>query len=185
MCAAVQGGEAPADSVTVLRDAPAVPVGTPARALRRAVEQLRGLQHADGWWKGELQTNVTMDAEDLLLREFLGIRTDAVTREACEWIRSQQLADGQWAKFYGGPGDLSTTIEAYLALRLGGDPPGADHMRAAAERIRAAGGLERARVFTHVWLALFGLWSWEQIPVVPPELMLLPPWIPLTIYDLA
>ena len=185
MCAAVQVGEAPADSVTVLRDAPAVPVGTPARALRRAVEQLRGLQHADGWWKGELQTNVTMDAEDLLLREFLGIRTDAVTREACEWIRSQQLADGQWAKFYGGPGDLSTTIEAYLALRLGGDPPGADHMRAAAERIRAAGGLERARVFTHVWLALFGLWSWEQIPVVPPELMLLPPWIPLNIYDFA
>ncbi len=28
--------------------------------------------------------------------------------------------------------------------------------------IRAQGGLERARVFTHVWLALFGLWSWER-----------------------
>jgi len=185
MCAAVQVGEALADSVTVHRDAPAVPVGTPARSLRRAVEHLRGLQHADGWWKGELQTNVTMDAEDLLLREFLGIRTDEVTREACEWIRSQQLPDGRWAKFYGGPGDLSTTIEAYVALRLGGDAPTDAHMRAAAEQIRAAGGLERARVFTHIWLALFGLWSWEQIPVVPPELMLLPSWIPLNIYDFA
>ena len=37
------------------------------------------MQHADGWWKGELQANVTIDAEDLLLREFLGIRTQSMT----------------------------------------------------------------------------------------------------------
>ena len=29
-------------------------------------------------------------------------------------------------------------------------------------------------MFTHVWLALFGLWSWEQVPALPPEIMLLP-----------
>jgi squalene-hopene/tetraprenyl-beta-curcumene cyclase len=34
-------------------------------ALKAAVEHLRGRQHPDGWWKGELATNVTMDAEDL------------------------------------------------------------------------------------------------------------------------
>jgi squalene-hopene/tetraprenyl-beta-curcumene cyclase len=185
MCAAVQVGEPLADSVTIDRAAAAVDLGTPAQALRAAEHHLRSLQHEDGWWKGELETNVTMDAEDLLLREFLGIRTEQLTREAAEWIRSQQLVDGQWAKFYGGPGDLSTTIEAYVALRLAGDAPDARHMLAAAERIRAAGGLERARVFTHIWLALFGLWSWEQIPVVPPELMLLPPSVPLNVYDFA
>ena len=42
--------------------------------LDRAVGHLTGLQHERGWWKGELETNVTMDAEDLLLREFLGVR---------------------------------------------------------------------------------------------------------------
>ncbi len=40
---------------------------------------------------------------------------------------------------------------------------------AAAAFIRAEGGLERARVFTHVWLALFGLWSWDEVPALPPE----------------
>ena len=30
-------------------------------ARDRAVEALLGMQHADGWWKGELQANVTID----------------------------------------------------------------------------------------------------------------------------
>src|ERR671925_2445132 len=100
-------------------------------ALGRACEHLFDLQHPEGWWKGELETNVTMDAEDLLLREFLGIREAAKTERTAAWIRSQQRADGSWANFFGGPGDLSTTIEAYVALRLAGDPPAAEHMRAA------------------------------------------------------
>jgi squalene-hopene/tetraprenyl-beta-curcumene cyclase len=124
-----------------------------------------------------------MDAEDMLLREFLGIRTAAETERSAVWIRSQQREDGTWSNFHGGHGELSTTIEAYLALRLAGDAPAAAHMRAAAEFVRGAGGLEGARVFTHVWLALFGLWPWERVPALPPEIMLLPRWLPLNIYD--
>jgi len=56
------------------------------------------------------------DAEDLLLREFLGVSTPEVTKPAARWIRSQQGADGAWATFFGGPGDLSTTVEAWVAL---------------------------------------------------------------------
>ena len=41
--------------------------------LGQARDHLLGLQEAQGWWQGELETNVTMDAEDLLLREFLGV----------------------------------------------------------------------------------------------------------------
>src|SRR5437588_9364731 len=127
---------------------------TPGSALRRAREHLLWLQHPDGWWKGELQTNVTMDAEDLLLREFLGTGDPGLTQRAAAWIRSQQRTDGSWAKFWDGPGDLSTTVEAYVALRLAGDLPEADHMRAASAFVREAGGLQRARVFPHIWPAL-------------------------------
>jgi squalene-hopene/tetraprenyl-beta-curcumene cyclase len=152
-------------------------------ALERACEHLLSLQDEAGWWRGELQTNVTMDAEDMLLREFLGIRTAPETERSAAWIRSQQRADGTWSNFYGGPGDLSTTVEGYWALRLAGDPADAAHMRAAAEWVRDAGGIEGARVFTHVWLALFGLWPWERIPALPPEIAMLPRWAPLNIYD--
>ncbi len=154
-------------------------------ALKLACEHLLSLQDEAGWWQGELQTNVTMDAEDMLLREFLGVRTAAGTERSAAWIRSQQRADGTWTNFYGGPGDLSTTIEAYWALRLAGDPQEAEHMRIAAEWIRAHGGVARARVFTHLWLALFGLWSWDRVPALPPEVILLPSWVPLNVYDFA
>ncbi|HWY17962.1 MAG TPA: squalene--hopene cyclase [Solirubrobacteraceae bacterium] len=154
-------------------------------ALQRACERLLSLQHEAGWWQGELQTNVTMDAEDMLLREFLGVRRSDETKRSAAWIRSQQREDGTWANFHGGPGELSTTIEAYWALRLAGDAPEEEHMRRAAAFVRAQGGIERARVFTHVWLALFGLWSWEGVPALPPEIVLLPAWVPLNVYDFA
>jgi squalene-hopene/tetraprenyl-beta-curcumene cyclase len=154
-------------------------------ALLRAREHLLSLQTPGGWWKGELETNVTMDAEDLLLREFLGIRVPDATQRSAAWIRSQQNADGSWSNFRGGPGELSSTIEAYVALRLAGDDPAAEHMRAAAAFARAGGGIERARVFTHIWLALFGAWPWEDVPALPAEMMLLPPWMPLGPYDFA
>lgn len=152
-------------------------------ALDRAREHLIGLQDPVGWWKGELQTNVTMDAEDLMLRRFLGIGSEDQTRRAANWIRSQQRLDGTWANFFAGPPNLSTTIEAYAALRLAGDPPDARHMRVAAGYVRDAGGLERARVFTHMWFALLGLWPWDEVPALPPELVFLPRWFPLNIYD--
>ncbi|GGO68577.1 squalene--hopene cyclase [Nonomuraea cavernae] len=154
-------------------------------ALDAACDHLIGLRSPQGWWKGELQTNVTMDAEDLLLREFLGIRSEDDTAEAARWIRSEQRANGTWANFHGGPPDLSTTVEAYVALRLAGDPVDAPHLRTAAEYVRQAGGIEATRVFTRIWLALFGQWSWEDLPVLPPELMYLPPWAPLNVYDWA
>ena len=126
-----------------------------------------------------------MDAEDLLLREFLGIRTAEETEAAARWIRSVQRDDGTWANFRGGDGDLSTTVEAYVALRLAGDRPAAAHMAQAAAWIRDRGGIAATRVFTRIWLALFGEWPWDELPVMPPELIYLPRWFPLNVYDWA
>jgi squalene-hopene/tetraprenyl-beta-curcumene cyclase len=153
--------------------------------LDRAVSALLATQHTGGWWKGELETNVTMDAEDLFLREFLGVRDSSTTLAAANWIRSNQRDDGTWSNFHGGPPDLSTTVEAYWALKLAGDPADAEHMRRAAEFIVGAGGVERTRVFTRIWMALFGLWPWDELPGLPPEVILLPPRLPLNIYDFA
>jgi len=156
-----------------------------AAALARARDHLLGLQHEQGWWQGELETNVSMDAEDLLLREFLGVRGADQTAAAGRWIASQQRDDGTWANFFGGPGDLSTTVEAYVALRLAGHQPEAPHMARAADWIRARGGIAATRVFTRIWLALFGEWPWDDLPVMPPELIYFPAWFPLNVYDFA
>ena len=172
---------------TAVRPAPAEAAeALTARAtLERATSHMLGLQHNQGWWQGELETNVTMDAEDLMFREFLGVRTADQTAAAARWIRFCQRPDGTWANFSGGDGDLSTTVEAYVALRLAGDLPEAPHMANAAGWIRDAGGIRAARVFTRIWLAIFGQWSWDDLPVMPPELIYLPAWFPLNVYDWA
>ncbi|HZQ03974.1 MAG TPA: squalene--hopene cyclase [Gaiellaceae bacterium] len=151
-------------------------------ALQRGRDYLLSLQHPDGYWKGELETNVTIDSEDLFLRFYLDILEPGATEATARWIRSKQRPDGSWATFFGGPADVSTTVEAYVALRLAGDDPAAEHMQRAAAAARAGGGLEATRVFTRMWLALLGLWSWHEVPVVPPEQILLPPRAPLSVY---
>jgi squalene-hopene/tetraprenyl-beta-curcumene cyclase len=169
-------------------DAPALAPAatTPVRsALERARDHLLALQSPEGWWKGELETNVTMDAEDLMLRHVLGVLDPATAGAAAGWIRSRQRDDGTWATFHGGPGDLSTTVEAYVALRLAGDARDAPHMAAARRFVLDAGGIERTRVFTRVWLALVGQWSWDDLPALPPEVILLPRRVPLNVYDFA
>src|SRR5512146_2078574 len=62
----------PAPAFAVTGDLDAVAAAT----LTAARDHLLGLQDPRGWWIGELETNVTMDAEDVLLRHFLGILTD-------------------------------------------------------------------------------------------------------------
>ena len=144
------------------------------------------LQDAAGWWHGELQTNVTMDAEDMLLREFLGVREASETERSAAWIRSQQRADGTWANFYGGPGELSTHDRGLLGAAPGRRPapkPSTCAAPPSSSARRAASS--SARVFTHLWLALFGLWSWDRVPALPPEIVLLGRRVPLNVYDFA
>ena len=131
-------------------------------ALTRATRHLLALQQPEGWWKGELETNVTIDAEDLFLRHFLGLLDGKTAAATAGWIRGRQRPDGSWATYHGGPGDLSTSLEAYVALRLAGDAPDAEHMRRAAAFVRDAGGAGQSRVFTRMWLSLLGLWSWSD-----------------------
>ncbi|WP_052869787.1 squalene--hopene cyclase [Streptomyces niger] len=157
--------------------------GAARQATARATAFLLSLQDPAGWWKGDLDTNVTMDAEDLMLRQFLGIRDARTTEAAARFIRGEQRDDGTWATFHGGPGDLSTTIEGYVALRLAGDAPEAPHMAKASAWIREQGGIAASRVFTRIWLALFGWWKWADLPDLPPELIAFPKWFPLNIYD--
>ena len=154
-------------------------------AIRRTQDYFLRTQHPDGYWVGELETNVCMAAEYLMLTHFLGIADSERWRKVVAYLKSQQSADGAWTIYYGGPPDLNATVEAYFALKLAGTSPEEPHMRRAREFVLSAGGIPRVRVFTKIWLALFGQWDWRGVPALPPELMFLPSWFPLNIYDFA
>jgi len=153
--------------------------------LTAAVDWLSGRQDEEGWWVGELETNATMTAEHVLLLSFLGMPLDAIRAGAVQHIMSTQRGDGSWAQFYGGPADLSTTIESYAALKVLGVDPATDAMTRALGVIHNGGGVARARVFTKIWLALFGQYPWAGVPSMPPELVHFPLWAPFNLYDFA
>ena len=158
------------------------PVTDLDRAIERAVNWLFRHQYPDGYWWGELESNATITAEHVFLTHILGIGSQELWEKIARYLLSQQREDGTWANWHGGPGDLSTTVEAYLALKMAGVDPTAPQMQEAREWILARGGVERARVFTKIWLALLGEWPWEATPVLPPELVLLPKWFPVNLY---
>jgi squalene-hopene/tetraprenyl-beta-curcumene cyclase len=157
----------------------------PREAMPRAIDWLLADQDPAGWWCGELEANVTIQAEYILLMQFLGLRDDARWADVVRYIELRQQDDGGWPIYYGGPSDLSTTIEAYVALKLAGRDPDAPRMAHAREFILGHGSLPKARIFTKIWLALFGEYPWHGTPVMPPELMYLPPSVPLNIYDFS
>lgn len=155
-------------------------------AVLRARDALLRRQKADGHWVFELEADATIPAEYIMLRRFFG-HHDAL-REArigryLRRIQAQEAATtgGGWPLWHGGPLDISCSVKAYLALRLIGDAPDAPHMLQARAAILAAGGAARSNVFTRCTLALFGLVPWHSVPVMPPELILLPKWFPFHI----
>mgnify|MGYP002401553656 CR=1 FL=1 len=153
--------------------------------LDRAVQWLLEHQDAEGWWCGELETNVTMTAEHVLLLRFLGLSLEPIKEGAVRHILNKQRSDGSWGLYFGAPADLSTTIEAYVALKVLGIDPGSQPMKQALRVIHQQGGLAQARVFTKMWLALFGQYPWAGVPSMPPELIHLPSNVPLNLYDFA
>src|SRR3989449_7297161 len=119
-------------------------------AVDRGAERLRSLQHPDGWWKGELESNATMIAQHLVLLHFLGLRDAETDRLLANELLTRRRADGTWSIWFEGPADLSVTVEAYAALKLAGVDAG----DATRQYIRRSGGVARTHIFTRAILAL-------------------------------
>jgi squalene-hopene/tetraprenyl-beta-curcumene cyclase len=159
--------------------------GRASDALERAVDRLFALQTDGGWWCGELESNVTMTAQHLFLLEFLRLRDDETTRKLVNEMFERQRPDGTWAIYWEGDPNLAATVEAYAALRMAGLAPDDPRLAGARRFVEDQGGIGAARVFTRIWLALFGLWSWDEIPQLPPELVLMRPELPISVFSFS
>jgi len=169
-----------ADRIAVRPTAQPIEVGG---AIDRAVDWLLSMQNDPGYWWAELESNVTITAEHIFLKHILGISDAREAKKAARYILSQQRSDGTWGNWFDGPAELSTTIEAYVALKMAGIPPDTSEMSKARSFILAHGGVEKARVFTKIWFAMMGEWDWRGVPVLPVEFVLLPPRFPMSIYS--
>ncbi|MEA5533103.1 squalene--hopene cyclase [Crocosphaera sp. XPORK-15E] len=146
---------------------------------------LLSLQYPDGYWWAELESNITLTAETVLVHKIWGTDKTRPLHKVEAYLRRQQREHGGWELFYGDGGEISTSVEAYMALRLLGVPQDDPALIRAKDFIISKGGISKTRIFTKFHLALIGCYDWKGIPSIPSWIMLFPDNFPFTIYEMA
>lgn len=154
-------------------------------AIAASQNYLLSLQYPDGYWWAELESNVTITAEVVLLHKIWGTDSERPLHKVEAYLRAQQRDHGGWELFYGDGGELSTSVEAYMALKLLGVSETDPGMVTARKFILERGGISRTRIFTKLHLALIGCYDWRGIPSLPPWVMLLPSNFVFNIYEMS
>src|SRR4051812_10099778 len=153
-----------------------------SQSMRRAADYLAGLQEPDGHWCAELTADCTLEADFILFQLWLeppqdGRWTPASwprIEKAMRSILARQLDDGGFNIYAGGPSEVSASVKAYVALKLGGltvEDPRLTRLR---DRILALGGIQAANSYVKINLSLFDLYPRQYCPSIPPEIVLLP-----------
>ncbi|WP_193195191.1 squalene--hopene cyclase [Nostoc sp. MG11] len=156
-----------------------------ATAIAASQKYLLSIQNPAGYWWAELESNVTITAEVVLLHKIWGTDKARPLHKVETYLRSQQRQHGGWELFYGDGGELSTSVEAYMALKLLGVSASDPAMIQARAFILKRGGISKTRIFTKLHLALLGCYNWRGIPSLPPWVMLLPTAFPFNIYEMS
>jgi lanosterol synthase len=158
-------------------------------SLERAVAHLVRLQRpapagvAGAYWEAEMVWNSMILSQYVLVRRIVGgpywpIPT-AEREQILRHYRVTRRPDGSWAMHGEGGGYVYMTTLAYVALRVLGVPAD-DPLCADARRwLRDHGGVERVPSWGKLWLAMVGLYGWEGVNPIPPEIFLLPDSIPI------
>ncbi len=152
-------------------------------STERATEALLSLQHAEGYWCGELTADSTLESDYVLLQLWMyppdvdgswNPPTRSRLEKACRQILRNQLPDGGWSIYKPGPSELNATVRAYTALKLCGVDINSAEMIRARRRALDLGGLQSCNSYTKINFSLFDLYPRRFVPSVPPEVVLAP-----------
>lgn len=154
-------------------------------AITKGSDVLLSQQFPDGYWWYTLEANDSINAEFIFLNRLMSLNDPESEQAIAKTILANQTTDGSWPLYYKGPGDLSTTIECYIALKLCNYDINSEPMIRARKFILSKGGLTHARIFTRIHLALLGLIPWKHCPKMPIAFIHLPHWAPISIYHFS
>lgn len=146
-----------------------------ALAYQRALERIAALQQPKGALGGEVIWNPMLVCQYVIACQILGRPIAPERRRRVRRALERQVrADGGWGMHPDSESWLFHTTLGYVALRLL-DYPASDPLAAGALRwIRAHGGVTKNPAWGRIWLALLGLYPWEGVQPILPEMWLLP-----------
>jgi squalene-hopene/tetraprenyl-beta-curcumene cyclase len=153
--------------------------------IERAQRSLIELQHPEGYWHGALDANAEMNAEFIIFNHFMETVDLELETRLKKHLLDTQNADGSWSLYQGGEGYLSSTIEAYFALKLAGLRAGDEALMQSRRWILSRGGIEKCGTLARFYLAAMGQVPWDATAALPVEVTLFPNWFFFNMYELA
>lgn len=150
-------------------------------AMRRALSNLAQLQEARGSWAGDYGGPMFLLPMYLALAELSGRRPPPAqaARMRTYFLNVQRADGGIGLHAESSEGSMFTSALSYVALRILGMGPDEAPARRLREWMAARGGALGAASWGKFTLCLLGLYEWEGIHPVAPELWLLPKGAPL------
>lgn len=156
---------------------------TPATARDTAIKGLsfyQMIQCDDGHWAGDyggpmfLMPGLVCTLY-VTKAPFPQARKDAMIA----YLKNHQQADGGWGTHIECASTMFGSVLSYTTLRLLGVDPSEQYMLAGREFILKHGGALYAPSWAKFFLAMIGVYHWDGINSVPPEMWFLPRWMPL------
>ena len=153
--------------------------------LRKAVESLLESQYPEGYWVGELEADSSLESDAILLDYYLGSPDSTRVGKLARCIRDEQGVEGGWSMYAAGAPNVNLTVKAYFALRLAGVEEQDPILAKARQVALQLGGVEATNSFTRILLCFLSQYDWKAVPALPPELVLLPNFAYINIYDVS
>lgn len=162
---------------------PGLTLDARSSAVLLSARNLIGLQKPAGDWEAEMVWNTMLLAQYIVVHRVVAGTvpfTDEVRAEMIKHFRYWQQSDGGWGMHPESPSYVYFTTMAYIALRIL-DVPSDEPMLLGARRFLRAqeDGVLAIPSWGKFWLAMLGLYGWEGVNPIPPEVFLLPEAVPL------
>ncbi|MBM4357560.1 MAG: FAD-dependent oxidoreductase [Deltaproteobacteria bacterium] len=152
----------------------------PCRALERGLRSLERQQGPDGSWEGENVWCPLLAAQYAIAARVMGVPlSETRRRRLLIAFEREELPAGGWGLHALSQPYLFVTTLVYVAARLLGVSADAPLLVRARSFIHREGGAVAIPTWGKFWLALVGLYRWEGVNPVLPELWRLPSALPL------
>ncbi|XP_020221338.2 cycloartenol synthase [Cajanus cajan] len=152
--------------------------------LKRALRSYSALQADDGFWPGDYGGPLFLLSALVIGLSVTGVLNAVLTpqhqSEMRRYLFNHQNEDGGWGLHIEGPSTMFCTALNYVTLRLLGEDidGGEGAMQKARTWILHRGGVIYTPSWGKLWLSVLGVYEWSGMKPIPPEIWLLPYFIP-------
>jgi 2,3-oxidosqualene cyclase len=148
--------------------------------LAKGLRVLAATQEPSGAWKGDYGGPLFLPPLFVATVYALGRVPDEGMRAGLlRYLTAHQNADGGWGLDVEGPSQVFTSVLNYVALRMLGVAADDSGLRRARAWFLPHGGALGSASWGKFMLAVLRLYEYDGLYPVPPELWLLPRWLPV------